>query len=1195
MADKKPFVHLHFHTAYSLLDGLCQVDATMERALELGMPAVAMTDHGVMYGAIDFYKQAKARGIKPIIGCEAYLAYGSMHEKQRVQGQKGQTFHQLLLAENEEGYRNLTHLVTRAHLEGFYYKPRIDRELLAQHTKGLIATSTCFKGEIPQRILDGDMEGAFQLAGLYAEMMGKDNFFLELQDHGIPEQRTILQGLIDIHKRTGIPLVATNDVHYLRKEHAEAHEVMLCLQTQTVMSDPKRMRYTSNEFYMKSGAEMWELFKEFPESLTNTLAIAERCNVEFKLEQDLHFPLYDVPDKTKPKAYLTQLIKEGLRDRYGIEDADQPTNAEEEVIKKRYLHELDVIERTGFINYFLVVWDFIRYAQENKIPVGPGRGSGAGSLVAYALGITGIDPLQYNLIFERFLNPERVSPPDFDIDFCQARREEVIDYVKNKYGRDSVAKIITFGTLGAKTVIRDLGRALEVPFAYCDRLAKMVPEDPKMTLEQALKINPEFKQAVETEEQAGRIMKYARILEGNPRNPGTHAAGVVIGDTPLIDLIPLAVDKEQQVVTQYEMKPLEEIGLLKLDFLGLKTLTVIQEAVDHVKDVHDVELDLDNLPMDDKKTFELLNRGDTVAVFQVESKGMRDLLRRIGLSRFEDLIAMIALYRPGPMNMLDDFVARKHGKVKIQYDHPLLEPILKETYGVMLYQEQVQFAANMLAGFSLGQGDILRRAMGKKKPEEMAKQREAFVEGCKKTNNIAPKVAGKIFDNIERFAGYGFNKSHSAAYAILSYQTAYLKAHYPAEFMAAVCSCDMNNADKLPIFIAEAQEMGLEVYPPNVNESHARFKPEQDGIRFGMAGIKNVGLGAVEAIIREREANGPFAGLVDFCARMGGQNVNKKVVESLVKCGAFDFCGMTRGRMFNGIEFAIQRAAEQMKDQQAGQTSLFDMLEQPATETEAPSEELPEAEPWSSSEMLAAEKELLGFYISGHPLTEHAWEIDKFSLAHFKDLAERAPGSLTRIGGLVTHLNKRFTKKSQEPFAIFQLETLDGSLEVVAFPNAYRDYGVYLEENAPVFVCGELDRNEQLKIKAAEVYPLREIHKHFTQRVSLHVPAVGADDEHLETIKEILLKYPGDTPLTLCLVFAGGQKVFVAADRMYRVNPCCELIERLEAVLGEESVYLDVNTNPCKKPIQRNGGGSGRRWRQSQRPAPGRPALAAAG
>ena len=1177
MASSHPFVHLHFHTSYSLLDGLCQVEATMDRAAELGMPAVAITDHGVMYGGIEFYKAAKAKGIKPIIGCEAYLAYGSMHEKQRQPGQTGQTFHQLLLAENESGYRNLTHLITKAHLEGFYYKPRIDRELLSEHCDGLIATSTCFKGEIPQRILAGDMAGAYQLAGLYQEMLGKDNFFLEIQDHGMPDQRTILLGILEIHKKTGIPLVATNDVHYLRQEHAEAHEVMLCLQTQTVMSDPKRMRYHSNEFYMKSGQEMWALFKDYPAALTNTVAIAERCNVEFALGKDLHFPLYALKPGEEPKQYLRERITEGLKERYDIADPDQPANEREKVIKQRYEHELAVIETTGFINYFLVVWDFINYARENHIPVGPGRGSGAGSLVAYALGITGIDPLQYNLIFERFLNPERVSPPDFDIDFCQARREEVIQYVKDKYGRDTVAQIITFGTLGAKTVIRDLGRVLEIPFAYCDRLAKMIPEDPKMTLEKALAENPEFKATVETEEQAALIMKYARVLEGNPRNPGTHAAGVILGDNPLINLIPLAMDKDEQVVTQYEMRPLEEIGLLKLDFLGLKTLTVIQEAVEHVKATTGVELDMADLPMDDEKTFELLNRGDTVAVFQVESKGMRDLLRRIGLSRFEDLIAMIALYRPGPMNMLDDFIERKHGKVDIQYDHPLLEPILKETYGVMLYQEQVQFAANSLAGFSLGQGDILRRAMGKKKPEEMAQQRTAFVDGCRKTNDIPAKVAERIFDNIERFAGYGFNKSHSAAYAILSYQTAYLKAHYPACFMAAVCSCDMNNADKLPVFIAEAQEMELKIYPPNVNESHVRFAPEKDGIRFGLAGIKNVGVGAVEAMIREREARGPFEGLVDFCARMGGQNVNKKVVESLVKSGAFDFTHMSRARLFSGIEFAIQRAAAELKDQQAGQTSLFDMLEAPEENTAkaVSSETLPEVPPWPSSEMLAAEKELLGFYISGHPLTEHAWLLERFSLAHLPQLAEMAPRTLTRIGGLVTQLNKRFTKKSKEPFATFQLETLEGSFEVVAFPNTYRECGLYLEENAPIFVCGEVQHGDGIKMHAAEIYPLREIHRQFTQRVSLHLTAVHVTDKLLGKLKTILRKYPGDTPITCCLIYPEGEKIFIAADRLYRVDPCEELLDELEHVLGEESVYLDVLKTPCKKAPTRN---NGRRW-----------------
>ncbi len=1183
--SKEPFVHLHLHTGYSLLDGLCHVDAVMGAAREMGMSAVAITDHGVLYGVIDFYKQAKASGIKPIIGCEAYLAEGSMHERRRTTGSKSQSYHQLLLAETEEGYANLVRLISLAHMEGFYYKPRIDREHLARYSKGLIATSTCFKGEIPQLILNGNLEEAVRLAGIYSDIMGKDNYFLEMHDHGMPEQRTINQGLLEIHRRTGLPLIATNDVHYIKQEHADAHEIMLCLQTQTVMSDPKRMRYSSREFYMKSPDEMYALFKDHPEALRNTARIAERCNVELELDQNLHFPIYQLPEGRKAREYLAEQIREGLRERYEIENIDRPRNEREEQIQQRYLHELEVIEKTGFVNYFLVVWDFIRYAREQNIPVGPGRGSGAGSIVAYALGITGIDPLQFNLIFERFLNPERVSPPDFDIDFCQYRRGKVIEYVKDKYGRDSVAQIITFGTLGAKTVIRDIGRVLEIPFNACDRLAKMVPEDPNMTLERALKLNPELREASEKDEHARAIIKHARILEGLPRNASTHAAGVVMGEKPLIELIPLSRDKDDEIVTQFEMKPLEQIGLLKMDFLGLKTLTVIRETLDNIALAHGTEIDLDDLPMDDKKTFELLNRGDTVGVFQVESKGMRDLLRRIGLTCFEDLIAMIALYRPGPMNMLDDYVNRKHGKIKIRYDHKLLEPILKETYGIMLYQEQVQMAAHVLAGFSLGQGDILRRAMGKKIKEEMATQREAFIKGCAKTNKIPSGIAEKIFDNIERFAGYGFNKSHSAAYAILSYQTAYLKAHYPAEFMAALLSCDMNNTDKLPIFIAEAQEMGLEVFPPNVNESFVRFQPEGKGIRFGLAGVKNVGVAAVEAIVKERETNGPFTGLVNFCSRMGCALVNRKVLESLIKCGAFDFCGMSRGRLFNGIDFTLSRTATMLQDRESGQSTLFEIIK-PDSKTN-PDDELPMAEAWRESEMLIAEKELLGFYISGHPLTEYEWVLNTYSLSHINELADLSDNTLTRVGGLITNYNKRFTKKTQEPFAVFQLQGLEGSVHVIAFSPVFRDYGVYLQENAPVMVCGEMIREDDLKIRAAEIYPLGEVHRHFTQRISLHLASAHLTDDVLTRIKEALSRHPGNTPVMICLMTPSGEKVFIETDRKFKVDANQELVEQLERLLGEDSVYLAVNKQPCKKNNHRQ---NGRRY--NNRPARPVPATA---
>jgi len=1185
MSAKCPFVHLHFHTQYSLLDGACKLDGVMETAQQLGMSAVAMTDHGVLYGAVDFYKRAKAKGIKPIIGCEVYVAPDGMSMREQRKSVSGShSNHLVLLAEDEAGYRNLCQLVSQAHLEGFYYKPRIDHELLSRHSRGLIGLSACLKGEIPELCLKGDMAGAVARAELYAEILGRENFFIELQDHGLADQRLVNKGLVEVARRTGLPLVATNDVHYLQPQDWEAHDVMICLQTQSVLSDPNRMRYGATEFYMKNAAEMAELFRDYPEALTHTMDIAERCNVDLRLANELHFPRYEAPEGYTQKAYLLALAKEGLKAKYGIDDIEHPRNEEEQRIVGRFRHEFGVIEKTAFINYFLVVWDFIRFARERRIPVGPGRGSGAGSIVAYALGITGIDPLQYGLIFERFLNPERVSPPDFDIDFCKARREEVIDYVKRKYGRENVAQIITFGTLGAKTVIRDIGRVLAIPLHECDQLAKMIPEEPGMTLDRALERNPEFKSAVERNENARRIMQYARTLEGLPRNPGTHAAGVVIAEKPLDQIIPLSRDKDKEVITQFEMKPLEEVGLLKLDFLGLRTLTLIQESVDNIRRTREVELDVTQLPMDDKATFDLLNRGDTVGVFQVESKGMRDLLRRIGLAKFEDLIAMIALFRPGPMNMLDDYVNRKHGKVKIAYDHPLLEPILKETYGVMLYQEQVQYAAHVLAGFTFGQGDILRRAMGKKQPAEMASMRERFVEGCAKKNRIPRPKAEKIFDNIERFAGYGFNKSHSAAYAILSWQTAYLKTHYPVEFMAALLSSEINNNDKIPFLIAEAQQMGIEVLPPNVNDSEVRFKPlagttahgETAGpgaIRFGLAGVKNVGISAVEALVRERESNGLYSGLVDFCMRLDPQVLNKKALESLVMCGAFDFTGMSRGRLFNGIEFAMSRAASAHRDRLHGQGSLFDMMSE--TPEQPRGEELPPAAPWTQNEMLAAEKDLLGFYISGHPLAEHAAALTRYDLADMEKLTELPEGTLTRMGGLVSQFQKKFTKKKQEAMGVFQLERLDGSLEVVVFPDAFREYGVHLQDNAPVMVCGELARTDDVvRLKASELYPLGEVHRHFTERVSLHVPAANLEDEKLDRIKRVLSAHPGTVRVVLCLQFPTGEKVFVDTDRRFRVSAEPELLQELEHLLGEDSVYVGVKRNPFKN--ERNGNRRGR-------------------
>jgi DNA polymerase-3 subunit alpha len=1156
---KRPFVHLHLHTRYSLLDGACRVDQVMDNALQNNMPSVAITDHGVMYGIIDFYRTARAKGIKPILGSEVYVAHGSRFDKKSDDRSKGYSNHLVLLATNDIGYRNLMKLVTSAHLEGFYYKPRIDKQILAEHHEGLIALSACLKGQIASHLVRDETDHALKTAGEFADIMGKDSFFLEIQDHGIPEQRKVNTLLPQLSRQSGIPLVATNDVHYLEKNHADAHEVLLCLQTQTVMSDPKRMRYSTQEFYMKDGNEMHDLFREFPDAVDRTLEIAERCNVEIEFGH-LHFPRYQVPKGMSQKSYLVQLGHEGVKRRYGIQDPDHPRDESEQQVMTRFRHELDIIEKAGYINYYLVVWDFVDYARKSLIPVGPGRGSGGGSILAYVLGITSIDPLRYGLIFERFLNLERISPPDFDIDFCQARRGEVIDYVKNKYGHENVAQITTFGSLGSKTVIRDVGRVLEIPYGKCDSLSKMIPDDPKMTLKLALALSPEFKNAYKEDPDCKRILDYGFILEGLYRNPGTHAAGVVMAEKPLVEIIPLARDKENQPVTQYTWEPLEAIGLLKMDFLGLKTLTVIRQTLDLVARFRNIQIEPDRIPFDDKTTYELFNRGDTVGVFQLESGGMRDLIRRVGISTIEDLIAMIALYRPGPMNMLDDYVNRKTKKARIHYDHPLLEPILKETYGVMIFQEQVQKAANVLAGYSLGQGDILRRAMGKKKPEVMEQQRATFIVGCKKTSKINQRLAGKIFDTIAKFAGYGFPKAHSTGYAVIAYQTAYLKANYPAEFMSALLTSEIGNSDKLPVFIAEAIELDLEILPPSINTSGVRFEPAGNAIRFGLAGIRNVGEGAAEAVVQERLSNGVYTGLVDFCSRLDGHTANKKIIESLVRCGAFDSLGTHRAQLFNAIDFAMSRAAAAEQDRRTGQQNLFDMLQPRQEDTRK--EDLPDCEPWHESDLLSAEKELMGIYVSGHPLTRYVSLLERYQLTNVTGFAELKDRTPTRIGGIAAQVTRRITRK-KEPMAVVQLEDLDGNLEVVVFPEAYQKYGTYLQQDAAIMVCGETSRREEPpKLIAYEVLPLEDAPKHFASRFSIHLPAANLKDEALERIKNILRMHPGKTRVVICLEYPAGQKVFMDTDKAFRVLPTDDLIRQIEHELGEKSVHIAVKQTP---------------------------------
>lgn len=1182
------FCHLHLHTEYSVLDGLCALDRgkdhrspLMERAQELGQTSIAITDHGNLFGTVHFYQAARRHGLKPILGCEVYVTPGNHQDRVLVNGR--QANHLVLLAEDATGWFNLVKLVSKAHLEGYYYKPRIDRGLLAQHHEGLIALSACLKGEVSEAIVDGDLKKARELAATYSDIMGKDNFFLEIQDHGIEEQHVVIREMTRMAKELNLPLVATNDVHYLRRDHAEAHEMLLCLQTQAKWSDVNRMRYGSDQFYLKSADEMAELFGEFPEALANTGRIADRCFVELALggQKNPHFPIYECPDGLTHRNYLIQIAKDGIKRLYDV-DLDKPEGAKGKEVAERFWHELGVIEKTGFVNYFLVVWDFIHAAKEMKIPVGPGRGSGAGSLIAYVMGITGIDPLRYGLIFERFLNPDRVSPPDFDIDFCQQRRGEVIEYVRQKYGQDSVAQIVTYGTLGAKTLIRDIGRAFDFPLSECDKIAKMIPDAPGTTLASACEDSGDFKEAIVHNEYAREIMKYAPQLEDMPRQTGVHAAGVVIGDMPLMEFIPLMHDKEGSTVAQWEAGPLEMAGLLKMDFLGLKTLTVVAEACAWIKKTKGIDIPIDDLPLDDPKTFELLGRGDTVGVFQVESTGMRELLKQLQMTKIEELIAMIALYRPGPMQMIPTYIARKHGREPIEYDHPLLEPVLKETYGVMLYQEQVQQAAAVLAGFSMGQGDVLRRAMGKKKEEEMAQQREAFIEGCRKKKTCDEVLAGKIFDNISKFAAYGFNKSHSAAYGIVTFQTAYLKANYPVEFMAALLSSEMGNTDKLPVLMTEAREMGISILPPDVNESYLRFAPVQDKIRYGLAGIKGVGVGAVEAMISEREASGPYKGFVDFCERLETGSANKKTLEALVKCGAFDFTGISRGRLFEGIEAALAHAVGFRKDKASGQTSLFDMLgggDSGSGGGMTDDELLPPAQPWPDKQMLAFERELIGFYLTGHPLLSMQWTLATYNLHDVVGVMELADKTQTRVGGLITNFKKRMTKpkgEGQQPrdMGTFTLETLDGSMEAVLFPDTYQAYRNDVVENKAVMMCGRVKKDDKgSSFMVEELWPLSDVPERFTQSISLHIPVMAWSDEKMILLRDFIGAHPGKTQLFICLIYPTGEKVFIKAGNAFFVKVTEPFIKGLEKQV--DKVFINARKQACMTPPSRSNG----KWR----------------
>ena len=1124
--SQTPFVHLHVHSQYSLLDGAIRMKQLVKRAAELGMPSIALTDHGVLYGAVEFYQEAEKAGIKPIIGCEAYVAPGSMLDRKSANGGKDAAHHLTLLAADDEGYRNLVKISTAAHLEGFYYRPRIDREFLASHAKGLIALSGCLKGEVNTALTDGKTDLALDHAAAYRDIFGAGNFFIELSDHGIEQQRRNRAGLINIAGNLGLGLVATNDVHFLERAHHEAHDVMICIGTGSMIHDEKRMRYVP-ELYLKSGEEMAALFADRPDAISNTLAIAERCHAKLEFGKS-KYPDYTPPEGKTRDGYLKELCEEGLRKRFGERAGTDPE------LRERLDFELSVLLKTGFTSYFLIVWDFINYAKSRGIPVGPGRGSAAGSLVAYVLGITDLDPLRYGLLFERFLNPDRISPPDIDVDFCPNRRGEVIEYVRHKYGERAVSQIITFGTLGAKSVVRDVGRVLGWSYGDADRIAKMIPNELNITLNGktdkegkhepgAIEKNPELKKAVDEEPSTAQLWGYASILEGLSRNSGVHAAGVVIGDRDLSEYIPLARANDGSIVTQYAMGPLTDLGLLKMDFLGLKNLTVIDDASKLIRR-HTPDFDITRISMDDAATFDLLNRGETIGIFQLESGGMTATAKRFQISRFEDIIALIALYRPGPMQFIDDYIERKRGTKKIEYAHPLLEKICSETYGIIVYQEQVQQAASALAGYTLGQADLLRRAMGKKDMEKMKKEREVFVEGCDRVNRIPAKQANAIFDFLEKFAQYGFNKSHSAAYGLVSYQTAYLKANHPVEFMAGLLGNEVNNTDKISVFVAECARMGITILPPDINRSALTFLPEEypggRAIRFGLAAIKNVGEAAMASAVAEREKNGPFASLEDFCSRLDSKTVNKKILESLVRAGAFDWDGRHRAALDAAIEGAIGAAASVQRDRASGQVSLFDSFADlaPAPDKETEDHRIP---PWSRAEVLAHEKELLGFYVTGHPLDDYRGSLEAGSYGTTAEAQAVTEKESLRLAGLLISVEKKYTKKDGRPFGVMTLEDDSGTLEFTAWDESFSKHEEILKPGTVISCTLRVTPNEGgVRAIGSDFKALQP--KPSKKPLRLRMDRSRLQESDIPSIAEAIRKVPGKRRLILEIVTPSG-------------------------------------------------------------------------
>jgi DNA polymerase III subunit alpha len=1151
MAASSNFVHLHVHTDYSLLDGACEIGELTAEAQRRGMPAVAVTDHGNLFAAANFYHQATTHGVKPIIGCEMYVAPDG-HKSRGSDAERSN--HLVLLCENDEGYRNLIKLVSTGYLDGFYYKPRVDHDLLAKHSSGLIALSACLRGEVADALLNDKFDEARSNAYRLRDIFGKNNFFLEVQDQGLEQDIRVNRDMVRLSKESGIPLVATNDCHYLTQADSRAQEVLMCIQTGKTMSDTARMKFATDQFYFKSAEEMANVFAELPDAVTRTVAIADRCNVKIQRVSN-PFPEFKVPDGQDTDSYFERVVRENFTsraetlERLSKQGLLRHSLAEYE---QRLSDEIRMIQKMRFAGYFLIVWDFIHYARAQGVPVGPGRGSAAGSLVSYALRITDVDPLQYDLLFERFLNPERISMPDIDIDFCMRRRGEVIDYVRRTYGNDSVAQIITFGTMAAKAVLKDAGRALNMTYGEVDRLAKMVPATLNISLDEALKQSPQL-EAARKDPQVQELIEVALRLEGLARHASTHAAGVVISPRPLTEIVPLYKSNKEEISTQYDMNALERIGLLKMDFLGLTTLTILEDAVLLIQQNRGVKVDLASLGFDDEKTYQLFSRGDTTGVFQFESHGMRDILKRYQPTRLEDLTALNALYRPGPIQggMIDDFIARKHGKKKVAYDLPELEEILSETWGVILYQEQVMQIANRLAGFSLGDADLLRRAMGKKKHEEMAAQREKFLAGCT-ARKVLAKKAEKIFDLMAEFAGYGFNKSHSCAYALLAYQTAYLKTHYPVEFVAAMLSSEAGNTDKVVKYINEARGMGIRVLPPDVMQSGLYFTPVVDDIRFGLAAVKNVGENTAKAVCDARAAGTKFESLFGFCEAIEPKFINKRVLESLTKAGAFDCLGGSRGRVFAAIDQAISMGQKKHQAAAVGQGGLF--LGRPNTPTEETHKELPYADDWSEEQQLAGEYSVLGFYISGHPLDKFAGRLAELNATELAAVEHKKNNDDIVVGGIIVQMRPMRSKRGAR-WAILTLQDRTGVIEALVFPEAFQKLEGILKTNTPLLVKGRVAIEDVgTRLVVSDARSLEALAGKMPTVLRVRVEVDRLDRGSVDRLHKLFATKPGRCRVSFDLVKTDGSAATLDSDSPVMADK--ELLEGVRAICGNDSVAV---------------------------------------